>query len=352
MRRIIVKRALLAITALFALIAAGGAGFLVLLRPRVRPPSSEVVARTPERLARGVACHSQPDPERFGMPIPRGAALAGGQLFDRSFGPPGIFQAPNITPDPDTGIGRWTDGELMRAIREGLHRSGRVLFPMMPYPALREMGDEDLRSVVTYLRAATPVKRTTHPIEVNFPFNLLMRAIPAPVTAPVYPPDANDAVAYGGYLVGLAGCRRCHTREKRGQEIAHEAFAGGVEFGIATAAGRFHVVSANITTDPATGYFGRTSKAEWIGRVRSFAALRDDPPRVANGLNTVMLWREYSGLTDADLGSIYDYMRTVSPVKKRVDSFPDAHCPQIATPEALTNTTTITSCAQAAPGGL
>jgi len=330
----IVKRALLTVAALLALTAAGGAGFLLLLRPRVQPPSREVVARTPERLARGaylmnnllrcVPCHSQPDPERFGMPIPPEALLAGGLLYDRSFGPPGIFQAPNITPDPDTGIGRWTDGELMRAIREGLHRSGRVLFPMMPYPALRGMGDEDLRSVVTYLRAAPPVKRTTHPIEVDFPLNLVMRAIPAPVTAPVHPPDPNDTVAYGGYLVQLAGCRRCHTREKRGQEITNEAFGGGLEFGITTPAGRFHVVSANISTDPATGYFGRASKAEWVGRVRSFAAIRSDPPRVANGLNTVMLWREYSGLSDADLGAIYDYMKTVRPVNKKVDSFPDA----------------------------
>src|SRR5262245_12668223 len=135
MRRII-KRGLLAIGVLLVLLPAGGAAFLLLLRPRVRPPSSEVIARTPERLARGtylmenllrcVDCHSQHDHERFGRPLLPGAALAGGALLDRSFGLPGVFQAPNITPDPDTGIGRWTDGELMRAIREGVHRSGRV----------------------------------------------------------------------------------------------------------------------------------------------------------------------------------------------------------------------------------
>jgi hypothetical protein len=186
------------------------------------------------------------------------------------------------------------------------------------------MGDEDLRAVVTYLRAATPVRRATQPIEVDFPVNLLIRADPAPVTGPVHAPDPSDTVAHGGYLVQLAGCRRCHTPHQHGQEIAEEAFAGGFEFAIPTPAGRFRVVTANITTDPATGYFGRATKAEWIGRVRSFAAIRDNPPPVANGLNTMMLWREYSGLTDRDLGAIYDYMKTVRPVHKQVTPFPDA----------------------------
>jgi hypothetical protein len=58
--------------------------------------------------------------------------------------------------------------------------------------------------------------------------------------------------------------------------------------------------------------------------VRSFAAIRDDPPRVAGGLNTTMPWREYSGLSEGDLAAIYDFMKTVRPVNKRVDSFPDA----------------------------
>jgi hypothetical protein len=333
MRRII-KRVLLALAAVLVLLPAGGAVFLLLLRPRVQPPSSEEVARTPERLARGtylmenllgcVHCHSQHDHQRFGLPPLPGAALAGGLLLDRSFGLPGVFQAPNITPDPDTGIGRWSDGEVIRAIREGVHRSGRALFPMMPYADMRAMSDEDLRAVVTYLRAATPVKRATHPIEVDFPVNLFVRAEPAPVTAPVHPPDPKNTIAYGGYLVQLAGCRRCHTPHERGKEIRDQAFAGGFEFPIPTPAGRFRVVTANITTDPATGYFGRATKAEWIGRVRSFAAIREDSPRVADGLNTMMLWREYSGLSDGDLGAIYDYMKTVRPVHKQVNPFPDA----------------------------
>ena len=325
---------MLAVGALLFLLAAGSVVFLLLLRPRVRAPTSEVIARTPERLARGtylianllrcVDCHSQHDNERFGTPPRAGAVLAGGPLLDRSFGLPGVIQAPNITPDPDTGIGRWTDGEVVRAIREGVHRSGRALVPIMPYTDLRAMGDEDLRAVVATLRAATPVKQATHPIEVSFPVNLFMRAAPAPVTEPVHAPDAKDTIAYGGYLVRLAGCGRCHTRRSHGMEVAAEAFAGGVELVIPTAAGRFRVVTANITTDPATGYFGRASKAEWIGRVRSFAAIRDDPPRVANGLNTVMPWREYSGLSDGDLAAIYDFMKTVRPVNKKVNPFPDA----------------------------
>jgi mono/diheme cytochrome c family protein len=331
MRRL--GRWLLATLGVLVLVPIGGAAFLLLLRPRARPPSSETVARTPERLARGtylvehlllcVHCHSDHDAERYGMPVLPGAALAGGLTIDRSFGLPGVVQPPNITPDVETGIGAWTDGELIRAIREGVHRNGRALFPMMPYGFLRAMSDEDVRAVVVYLRAQKPVRRRTHPIEVDFPVNLLVRAEPAPVEEPVASPDRSDRLAYGRYLVRIAACAACHTPMERGRPVAGEEFAGGREFPVPTSGGRFRSVTANITPDE-TGWFGHASREQWIGRVRSFAPLRDDPPPVAHGLNTMMPWLAYSGLTDEDLGAIYDFMRTVRPVHKVVQPFPDA----------------------------
>jgi mono/diheme cytochrome c family protein len=328
-----VKKCMLVGLGALALVPAGGAAFLAVMRPKARPPSSERVERTPERLERGTylvehllacrLCHSEHDAERFGMPIAREAALAGGLLLDRSFGLPGVIQPPDITPDVQTGIGGWTDGEVMRAIREGILRDGRPIFPMMPYGAYRAMSDEDLRAVVVYLRAQPAVRRATAPVEVDFPVNLLVRAQPDPVDGPVAAPDRADRIAYGRYLVRLASCSECHTPMTRGRKEMDHEFAGGREFPIPTSAGRFRSVTANITPDP-TGYFGRATRPEWIGRVRSFAAMVNDPPPVAHGLNTMMPWLEYAGLTDDDLGAIYDFMKTVPPVSNQVDRFPDA----------------------------
>ena len=244
-------------------------------------------------------------------------------MLDRSFKDfPGVVQSPNITPDRETGVGTWTDGELMRAIREGVKRDGTTIFPSMPYTDFRAMSDEDLRSVVVYLRSLAPVRRQTVPTDVDFPVNLLMRLAPAAVEGPVHAPDPKYPIAWGGYLVEIASCKHCHTPIDKGDPVEAEAFSGGFVFEIPTASGRRRVVTANITPDP-TGYFGRTSKQEWIGRVRSFASLRADPPAVQPGLNTMMPWLEYAGLTDEDLGAIYDYMKTVRPVRKTVISFPD-----------------------------
>jgi hypothetical protein len=333
MRRL--GKGLLVLLGVIVLVPAGGAAYLSMFRPRVRAPSSEVVERTAARLARGTYlmenlltcghCHSPPDTERFGMPVPRGQArFTGGIVLDRSYqGFPGVVQAPNITPDDETGIGRWSDGELARAIREGVNRKGQAMFPSMPYGDFRGMSDEDLRSVIVYLRSLAPVRRATRPIEVDFPVNLLMRLAPEPVAGPVAAPHPGDRLAYGAYLVRMGSCKHCHTPADKGQPVESEAFAGGFVFEIPSPAGRHRVVTANITPDQ-TGYFGRATREEWIGRVRSFAGLRDDPPPVQPGLNTMMPWRELSGLTDEDLAAIYDYMKTVRPVRKVVEPFPDA----------------------------
>jgi hypothetical protein len=330
---------LLGVLGVVALFVAGAAAFLLVRRPRVRPASTEVVERTPERLARGTYlvenllackhCHSPPDTERYGMPVPEGMSpFTGGIVLDRSYeGFPGVVQAPNITPDVDTGAGRHTDGELIRAIREGVTKEGKPIFPSMPYSDMRTMSDADVRSVVVYMRSIAPVRRETLPIEVDFPVNLFTRLEPAPVDGPVPAPDPADRVAWGGYLVRMATCKRCHTPFDKGSVVESEAFSGGRVFDIPTSSGRRRVVTANITPDP-TGYFGRATKEQWIGRVRSFAPLRDDPPKVEPGSNTMMPWLQYAGLTDEDLGAIYDFMKTVQPVRKTVISFPDATSPQ------------------------
>ena len=326
----------LAVVGLGVLAGGGGLGYLAVAKPDSRPPSTEVVERTPERLARGaylvehllpcVGCHSEHDVTHFDAPVIGGKA-AGGFVFDRTLGLPGVVQPPNLTPDPETGTGTFTDGELARAIREGIGRDGRALFPMMPYQDFRVMSDEDLRAVIAYLRTMPPVRKKTAPVQLDFPVSLFIRTAPAPVEGPVAAPDpTRDALAYGGYLVKLAGCHGCHTAMgARGQTLPGQDFAGGREFPMTWEGGKLgpRVVTANITPDP-TGYFGHTTREAWITRVRAYATVRDEPPAMVPGTNTLMPWIAFSGLTERDLGAIYDFMKTVRPVRAVVNSFPDA----------------------------
>lgn len=110
-------------------------------RPAQRPPSTERIERTPARLVRGaylvehvadcLTCHSDLRADRYGMPIKPGTVGQGGFAFGKEFAVPGVVCAQNITPDPENGIGTWTDGEVLRAVREGVDKNGNALFPML-----------------------------------------------------------------------------------------------------------------------------------------------------------------------------------------------------------------------------
>ncbi len=82
--------------------------------------------------------------------------------------------ASNLTPDPETGAGSWTDDQLARAIREGVGHDGRALFPIMPYQRYRNMSDEDLASVVVYLRSLPAVHNRLPATEIIFPVKYLI----------------------------------------------------------------------------------------------------------------------------------------------------------------------------------
>src|SRR5262249_57552345 len=100
----------------------------------------------------------------------------------------------------ETGAGTGTDDMLARAIREGIGHDGRTLFPLMPYTQYRSISDEDVASIVVYLRALPAIKRALPPTKVPFPMNRFINAVPQPVTAPVSSPNPRNVVAYGDYL--------------------------------------------------------------------------------------------------------------------------------------------------------
>jgi hypothetical protein len=309
------------------LIPVVGVTVLTLKPPASRPPLDEKVTATPERLARGkylaetvancLECHSERDWTRYVPVVKEGTQGKGGECFTEREGVPGTVCAANITPDVETGIGGWTDGELMRAIREGVSKDGRALFGMMPYQEFRSMSDEDVRSLVVYLRALPPVSNKVPPARLNFPVSLFIKLAPKPLEGPVQAPPPTDRAAYGKYLTKIGACYFCHTHHDKGQKVG-EDFAGGSEF----RGGFGHVISANITPDEDTG-IGKLTKEEFIGRFKSFATL-DPNAEAPKGQNSVMPWRPFSQLTDDDLGMIFDHLRSAKPVKKSVNRFPDA----------------------------
>jgi mono/diheme cytochrome c family protein len=313
-------------------VAAGGGvlAFLSLRSPDMRPASPEAIERTPERVARGaylvnhvadcLGCHSDHDATRFGFPIKPGTEGQGGFPFDAKFGVPGVVCAQNITPDPETGKGNWTDGEILRALREGVSRDGHALFPMMPYAAYSAMSDEDAKSVVAYLRTLKPVRHETPPRQIDFPVNLFIKFAPKPLPGAVAAPDdAKDHLGYGAYLTRLAGCGDCHTaHDEHGQLVPGRDFAGGW-----TMKGPWGtVVTANITPHPST-FVGRATKEQFVARFKAFASPEAAVP-VSPGRNTVMPWLGFAGMTEQDLGAIYDYLKTRPAIANEVVTFPDA----------------------------
>lgn len=311
-------------------LAAIGVSYLTIRKPEQRPASTERVEATPERLARGeylvnhvavcLDCHSERT-TAYGFPIKPGSEGAKGFVWSKELHFPGTLAAANITPDADTGLGKWTDGEIIRAIREGVDREGNALFPIMPYGQYRHMSDEDAKSIVAYLRTLKPLRYQEPKRSLDVPLNFVVKFIPKPVEAPVAVPDHGDRLAYGKYLTTIGGCSECHTpKDDKGNPLPGKELAGGFEMH----APGMRVITANITPHPST-WMGKATREEFIGRFKAFANVNaSNAPQAQKGRNTLMPWLAYSGMTDEDLGAIYDYLKTVPPVENEVNPFPDA----------------------------
>src|SRR5215813_5900665 len=256
-------------------------------------------------------CHSDPDWSRPGAPPIAGREGAGHIWSDQDL--PWLV-APNITPDKETGAGNWSDDTLARAIREGIGHDGRALFPIMPYQSYREMSDEDLASIIVYLRTVPAVKSQLPTTKMPFPLNFLMQNVPQPVTTEVKGPEYTQTVAVGSYLVKMAACRDCHTPQENGQPIAGMEFAGG--FLLHEPKG--DVVSANIT--PAPSGIGYYNDATFIQALRTGKV-------GARPLRSSMPWYFYGKISDEDLKAMFAYLQTLKPVKHQLDNLePPSYC--------------------------
>ena len=315
--------------AVLVLVAACGIGYLFAAFPKASTPSALKVEATPERLARGeyltkhvvgcIGCHSEQDQTKFALPIKEGTFGKGGEVFDERNNLPGKIYSKNITP---AGIGSWTDGELLRAMTEGVSKDGTPLFPIMPYPHFGTMDEQDVHAIIAYIRTLKAIENQVPARSLMFPMNIITRTIPGPASF-TKRPSPSDKVAYGKYMVNAALCSDCHTPiDDRGQPLPGRDFSGGNTFTILSTG--YHVTSANITPDADTG-IGSLKEEEFIDKFKGFetpsnATLTEPEQRQ----NTVMPWPMFAGMTREDLGAIYAYLRTLKPVTNRVNKHPDS----------------------------
>lgn len=304
----------------FLLLGALAVAYAYFCKPDVGEAPYVAIKPTPERVARGkylahhvavcMDCHSTRDWKRYTGPMVPGSIGGGGEVFNQQMGFPGVFYAPNITP---FALGGWTDGEILRAIASGVDREGEPLFPVMAYHRFGKMGQEDVYSIVAYLRTLAPVKKIVLESQADFPVSIFMRLMPKKATyEPI--PDEKDRVSYGRYLANATGCVDCHSQTDKGAVIEGTEYGGGMEFrqpaGI--------VRSPNITKDRETG-IGNWSKEAFVARFKMYADPAHQTPVLSPGdLNTPMPWTMYAGMKPSDLEAIYDYLQTIAPIRHAV----------------------------------
>ena len=271
-------------------------------------------AATPAEIARGkyifgatggCGCHT----EAGNPPKPPNS---GGRKYE---GPFGTVYSSNITPDPKTGIGNWTDEQIITAIRLGRRPNGERLVPVHPFTVFNGMAAEDLKTLVAFLRTVKPVNRQVPPRKLVPLFETI--ALPAWLAAfaPRETPPASaptSGVARGEYLVRAVGhCGECHSPRTLTQATDNARFLGG---------NARHPEGAmpNITPDPDTG-IGKWSEdeiAEYLG-----SGNKPDGD-VAGGLMAEVIEGNLAGykdMTRADLLAIAKYLKTIPPVKNRVE---------------------------------
>lgn len=287
--------------------ATWNADYSAMARPAVAASTDPAVIAHGEYLFHSVAhcsvCHGGPDgPKRT-----RGdrSPAVGGLIFHAD--PFGTFVARNLTADRETGVGAQSDGDLARAIRSGVDHQGRFL-PFMKL-AVGPIADQDLAALISYIRTFAPVRRPEDPEVWGLVGKYLAatKLKPAPQVPPPYvPASAEPSAARGAYLAnGPAACRFCHTK--------HDAMAGFVETGAPFAGGDVETdetdattefESPNLTPDRTSSPLAAWDEATFVTRFRGGKVFR----------GSSMPWESFAELTDADIRSLYRYLRTLRPV--------------------------------------
>ena len=236
-------------------------------------------------------CHT---PQGPAGPVP-GKALAGGLPFKEA-----VFTAysANITPDPETGIGKWSDAQLVLAIREGRRPDGSLIGPPMPFGLYRSLSDNDVAAIAAYLRGVPAVKNVVTRSEYRMP----LPANYGPPVGQVADVPAGDTIAYGRYLAGPVGhCVECHSTPgpQGAPDLANALGAGGMEF-----SGPWgKSVAQNITPTQLKRYSDAQLKTLITTGVRPDGSHLKPPMGIAY----------YARMNASDLDALVAYLRTLPP---------------------------------------
>jgi mono/diheme cytochrome c family protein len=263
-------------------------------------------------LATGVAacalCHT---PLQAGAMAPDMTKLfAGGLEMPDAFG---MWRGPNITNDPDTGIGKWTDEQVIAAIRQGVRPDGTALHPIMPYPFFNKMTDDDVKAIVAFLR--TGVKPVNNKVELSTDLKRPPQGMPAP-TGNVDAKD--DPVKHGEYLATLMHCAACHTpyvgEGKDMQPDMSKAYSGGfaMEFPPEMGMGTGTLYSPNLTNHE-TG-LAKWTEADIVTALRTLT--RPDGRPIFGPMQFYAgMWKQVS---DEDMAAIAKYIKSIPGVDHKV----------------------------------
>ena len=278
--------------------------------------ASPALAASPTEIARGkyifgatggCGCHTEP----------KGTANAGGRKYD---GPFGTVYSTNITPNTKTGIGAWTDEQIITAIRLGRRPNGERILPVHPFTSFHGMAEEDLRALVSFLRSVPPVNRPNTPKKITVPMfeSVFLPAWLMTFAATETPPPAApvSGVARGEYLVRAVGhCGECHTpRSALTMALDNSRFLAGNP----KKTGPEGQATPNITPDNATGIGDWTEEeiATYLGTGK-----RPDGD-VAGGLMEEGIQGTLAGFKDttkADLAAIARYLKSIPAVTNKIE---------------------------------
>jgi mono/diheme cytochrome c family protein len=277
--------------------------------------ASDAAAQTREQIARGkyvfgaaagCGCHT----------VPKQPLNAGGRKYD---GPFGTVYSSNITPDPTTGIGKWTDEQIIVATRAGRRPSGERLIPVHPYTVFNGMIEQDLKDVVAYLRSVPPVNRAAPAKKISVPLfeSVFLPAWLATFAAVETPPKSapTSGPARGEYLTrAVSHCGECHTPRTMTMAVDNTRFLAG------NPKGRGPEGSAvpNITPDRETGIGGWSEE-----QITDYLETGNKPDGdVSGGLMMEVIQGTsagYKDLTKADRQAIAKYLKSIPAVKNRIE---------------------------------
>jgi mono/diheme cytochrome c family protein len=282
-------------------IRAGFAALFLLLAfsPAAKAADPDAVARGAYLAAAAGCANCHTDGAHAGQPYAGGLALAT---------PFGTFYSPNITPDPQTGIGGWTDVQFLRALREGVRPDGANYFPVFPYPSFTGITDDDALAIKAYLFSRPAVQQANRPHDVSFPVSWRFLQTGWKLlffTAGPFRPAHGRAALYnrGAYLVtALAHCGECHTPRNFLGASDPSGFLSG------TPNGPDGKKVPNITQDKQTG-IGNWSAEDIVGVLTD--GHRPDFDFVGGAMGEVV--KDTARLTDEDRRAIADYLKTVPP---------------------------------------